>query len=211
MAPDYVLVHEKHRDAFVGLSKEVLEMMYPDGFQPGKNWTRMVNEHHFNRVLQLTKDATLLLGGQHDVATRIIHPALISEVGFDHPSMQEEIFGPVLPMLTYSSEEELMEMLKKAGSPLALYLFTNDKRLQKRVFSEIPFGGGCVNDTLSHLVNANLPFGGVGSSGMGNYHGFNSFRTFSHQKAKLVKTLWPDFAFRYPPYGKAVTWLRKLF
>ena len=125
--------------------------------------------------------------------------------------MQEEIFGPILPVISFNDLNEAIEMVNRHEKPLALYFFSTDKHQQQRILQEITFGGGCINDTISHLANPNLPFGGVGSSGLGSYHGIASFDVFSHQKSVLHRGTWLDLPFRYPPYGNKLNLLRKFF
>jgi aldehyde dehydrogenase (NAD+) len=209
VAPDYVLVHNTLKEAFVEKSAEVLDEFYPKGYTPGKNYTRIINQKHFDRIRGLTGGCNVLHGGIFRKDELVIEPTLIDGVDWNHPILQEEIFGPILPILTYSTDEDLFKALHNAPNPLALYLFSSDKHLEKRILHEVPFGGGCINDTIGHLANSNLPFGGVGSSGSGNYHGFNSFAAFSYSKGVMNKPLRPDPSLRYPPYGRKIHWIKR--
>ena len=213
VAPDFVWVHEQVRDAFVEESERALKEFYP-GDSPARyaDLARIVNDRHFERIQGLMRDAAPLIGGFADPAERLIEPTLIPLDRPDgHPLMDEEIFGPVLPMLTWSKEEELLHDLLSRPTPLAFYLFTRDNRLADRLMSRLPFGGGCVNDTVSQLANLHLPFGGQGPSGMGSYHGKAGFDTFSRPKPVVHRTTWPDPPLRYPPYGDSkLRWVRRL-
>lgn len=211
VAPDYVAVHEKVHDEFVQKSKKVLSQFYRDDYHPGQNYTRILNESHFNRLQSLLGKSDVIFGGITDKEKRFIEPTII-KAHWNDEIMQDEIFGPLLPVLTYSDPANLITQLQEKPSPLALYLFTKDTKLEEKVISEIPFGGGCINDTIQHLGNPHLPFGGVGNSGMGSYHGKYSFETFSRKKSVMKKPFWPDPDFRYPPYDEAVqTWFKRIF
>jgi aldehyde dehydrogenase (NAD+) len=211
VAPDYVLIHESLKDAFIKDSRRILCDFYPDGYIVGKNYTKIINLKHFDRIIGLTKGCNIVHQGVLDRDQLLIEPIVITDVDWNHPIMNEEIFGPILPVMTYRDEIDLFDQLRNQPDPLALYLFTKSTSLQQNIIQNISFGGGCINDTLSHLVNSNLPFGGIGASGMGNYHGESSFKVFSHSKSMLKRTFWPDPAFRYPPLGNKVEWLKNLF
>ena len=153
----------------------------------------------------------MLFGGTINEDHLFIEPTLI-DADWSDMIMEEEIFGPLLPVLTYSDPDEMVESVRSLPSPLALYLFTNSDTIQEKVFNGIPFGGGCLNETISHLGNPHLPFGGVGSSGMGSYHGKHSFDAFSRKQSILKKPSWPDPDVRYPPYDEEkLKWVKKLF
>src|SRR5690554_3307649 len=172
----------------------------------------MVNEKHFDRVLGLLNNEKILFGGESIRQTLTINPTVLTDVFPDSEVMQEEIFGPVLPILTYITLNEAIEFVRSRPKPLALYLFTKDKKAREKVLRELSYGGGCVNDTLVHVASSYLPFGGVGYSGMGSYHGKASFDTFTHYKSILDKGAHLDPSLRYRPYtpGK-IRWLKKLF
>lgn len=170
VAPDFVAVHESVLDTFIDTSKKVLSEFYRDDYQPGENYTKILNESHFKRLQNLLEKSDVLFGGITKKESLFIEPTIIN-AGWDDEIMKDEIFGPLLPVLTYSNTDLLIEELRKKPSPLALYLFTKEPEFEERIYNEVPFGGGCVNDTIQHLGNLNLPFGGVGSSGMGSYHG----------------------------------------
>lgn len=211
VAPDYVLVHESQKDAFISWSKRVLATFFEHGLRPGETYTRIVNNDHFNRLLSLLEKSDVVMGGDYDRDERIIAPAII-DATWESDIMQDEIFGPLLPVVTYSDLPEVVEKLTERAAPLALYLFTGDADIQDRIIRQVSFGGGCINDTISHLANHQLPFGGVGTSGMGTYHGKFSFDTFSRSQAILKKPVWPDPDLRYPPYNESkLNWFKKLF
>ena len=213
VAPDYILVPESLQEQLQERLCHWIEVFYPADEQGLiENYPRMVNEKHFDRVLGLLKDEKIILGGESIRQTLTINPTVITDVFPDSPIMQEEIFGPVLPLLTYNTLTEAIEFVRSRPKPLALYLFTKDKIAREKIFRELSFGGGCVNDTLVHVASSYLPFGGVGYSGMGSYHGKASFDTFTHYKSIVDKGIRPDPSLRYRPYTpKKVRWLKKLF
>jgi aldehyde dehydrogenase (NAD+) len=180
--------------------KKAIEQFYSTTPQQSPDYGRIVNERHFDRLVKLMADAEIVCGGQHDRTERFIAPTILRGVNESHPIMQDEIFGPLLPILTYEKLDEAISFIKKRNKPLALYLFTQNKDSEKKVLESVSFGGGCINDTVIHLANSELPFGGVGPSGMGAYHGKLSFETFSHKKAVFKQTTMVDVPVRYPPY-----------
>ncbi|MDZ7717812.1 MAG: aldehyde dehydrogenase [Balneolaceae bacterium] len=211
VAPDFVTVHESVRDEFIDQSKKVLSEFFRDDYQPGENYTKIVNESHFERLVNLLENSDVIFGGIHKKETLFIEPSII-KADWNSEIMKEEIFGPLMPVLTYSDPSELIEKLRDKPSPLALYLFTKDSVFEEQIIEKVPFGGGCVNETVQHLGNPNLPFGGVGNSGMGSYHGKYSFDTFSRNQSVMKKTFWPDPDFRYPPYDDTiVSWFKRIF
>jgi len=211
VAPDFVLIHESAADVFIKESRKTLSTFYAGDFRPGTNYARIVNRDHFDRLSALLEKSDVIIGGTANPDSLFIEPTLIS-AGWDDEIMKDEIFGPLLPMLTYKSEDEVIERLNTLPAPLALYMFTESERFQSAIFRDVPFGGGCVNETITHLANPNLPFGGVGQSGMGAYHGRYSFDTFTRPQAILKKAFWPDPDFRYPPFDDTkLKWFKKLF
>lgn len=209
VAPDYALVHESVADTFIQESKIVLSDFFRDDYIVGENYCGIVNKSHYNRLVNLLKKSTVIHGGSCNDETLFIEPTLI-RAGWDDEIMEEEIFGPLLPILTYRSEEECIDRLNQMGKPLALYLFTDNSPFQESVINGVPFGGGCINETITHLTNHHLPFGGVGESGLGSYHGHFSFETFSRKQGVLKKGTWPDPRFRYPPYDSGlINWLKR--
>ncbi|EKF74604.1 aldehyde dehydrogenase [Alcanivorax hongdengensis A-11-3] len=211
VAPDHIHVHQDIRDAFEQQMIATIKEFYGDDPSKSPDLGRMINDRHFQRVAGLIDKAKVLVGGQTDAGQRYIAPTLLKDVSMDDAVMQEEIFGPVLPMLTYASMEELIGNLKKLPEyPLALYLFTASEAVEKQVLANTQFGGGCINNTVMQVANPNLPFGGVGESGMGAYHGRNSFDVFSHQRSILKATTLFDIKFRYAPYKDKVNLMKKL-
>ena len=211
VAPDYVFVHESIEESFITVSKKVLSSFYENDYQTGKNYTKIVNDSHFIRLYNLLKNSKILHGGNTNNETRFIEPSLI-KAEWNDEIMQEEIFGPLLPFITYKNEHDLKEKLLSKSSPLALYIFTESNEFQEFIIRNIPFGGGCVNDTISHLGNHNLPFGGTGHSGFGSYHGKYSFDIFSREQGILKKPSWPDPDVRYPPYNDTkLNWFKRIF
>lgn len=211
VAPDYLLVSEKVKEEFLAWIVFWIEKML--GKEPLENpdYPKMINEKHYQRVMKLMLGEKISCGGYGNPETLQITPTVLEEVSWDSPIMQEEIFGPVLPVLTYKTLEEAIEKVKEREKPLALYLFTEDRRIQKKVLRELSFGGGCVNDTIIHLATSRMGFGGVGGSGMGSYHGKKSYETFTHEKSIVKKSSRLDLPIRYMPYTRGKEKLLKLF
>ena len=211
VAPDYILVHASRKHALLQQLSQEITHLY--GHSPLKNpgYGNIVNEKHFRRLLNLLEGEAPFCGGESDPASLRIAPTILDQVSPDSPMMQEEIFGPLLPVLSVESLDEAISFVQDRPKPLALYLFTADRAVEHRVLTELSFGGGCVNDTILHLASSRLPFGGVGNSGMGAYHGKKSFQTFSHEKSILKTPTGLDLSLRYPPYtSKKEKWLKWL-
>lgn len=200
VAPDYVIAHESVADKFVQCLKKYIAKFYPDALG-NDSYGKIISARHYDRVKNLI-GGNIAFGGNFDDEKRKIEPTVIYPATIDDPAMQEEIFGPVLPVLTYSTEEQLLEIISKHPTPLAFYLFTGKKKTEKRLLPRVAFGGGCVNDTIIHIASTYIPFGGVGGSGIGSYHGAKSFETFSHMKSVLKKSNTIDLPIRYTPYSK---------
>lgn len=209
IAPDYILVHSSVKDQLVQQLQQALRGFWGDAPQSNPALGHIVNQHHYQRLLGLIKDQPGVIGGQSDAQTLRIAPTLLPQADWDSPAMQEEIFGPILPILAYDDLDDALAQITSRPSPLALYLFTQSKQVQRRVLGQVRFGGGCINDVLVHLANHRLPFGGVGQSGMGSYHGKDSFETFSRKKSVLKHATWLDVPLRYPP-GLPMKWLKRL-
>ena len=200
VAPDYLLVQRKAQDKLLrGIRDCWLEFYGGDPLQC-EQWPKMINEKHYRRVMQLMAGEQVFCGGVGDGER--IAPTILTNVSWDAPIMQEEIFGPVLPVIPFDDIDEIIPMINSREKPLALYLFSRRAGVQEKIVSQVPFGGGCVNDTVVHLAGSRLPFGGVGQSGMGKYHGKYSFDTFTHEKSVLVRGNHPDIRMRYPPYDE---------
>ena len=207
VAPDYVLVHEGVKEEFLRLLKSEIRAMYGEDPLKNPDYGKMINRKHFDRVLGLMDPEKLILGGASDEAALQIAPAVMDRVTEEDAVMQEEIFGPLLPVLTVGSMEEAIAFVNRRPKPLALYLFTENRETEKNVLEYTSFGGGCINDTIIHLATSQMGFGGVGNSGMGSYHGKKSFETFSHEKSIVKKYTWMDLPMRYQPY---TGWKEKL-
>lgn len=200
VAPDFILCHKSIQDKLLQELKLQVEKQFGSDPLADNNYGKIINQKHFDRLCRLLQSGELYLGGETDAEALRIAPAIMTHVTFDAPVMQEEIFGPVLPVLTYENFDELMLLLKKRPKPLAQYLFSSNKAHIRRVNEELSYGGGCINDTIIHLATSEMGFGGVGESGMGAYHGKAGFDAFSHQKSIVDKKTWLDLPMRYQPY-----------
>lgn len=200
VAPDFILCHKSIQDKLLQELKLQVEKQFGSDPLTDNDYGKIINQKHFDRLCRLLQSGELYLGGETDAETLRIAPAIMTHVTFDAPVMQEEIFGPVLPVLTYENFDELMLLLKKRPKPLAQYLFSSNKAHIRRVNEELSYGGGCINDTIIHLATSEMGFGGVGESGMGAYHGKAGFDAFSHQKSIVDKKTWLDLPMRYQPY-----------
>jgi aldehyde dehydrogenase (NAD+) len=198
IAPDYLYIHKNIKDQFLQQFKETTLELY--GIQPlnNPNFTRIVSERHFERLTSFLANGKQYMGGQTNKDKLSIEPTVLTQITWEDPVMQDEIFGPILPVLEYSDLHEVIEGIHRHPKPLALYIFTESKNLQQEVLNSVSFGGGCVNDTVYHFASPYLPFGGVGNSGIGAYHGKGNFDTFSHNKSVLKQTTLFDIPFRYP-------------
>ena len=210
VAPDYLLINRRVKDRFLAHLRKQISLQYGDALD-NNGYVRMVNRKHFDRVLGLIDPSKVVLGGGSDPDALKIQPTVLDGVSPEDPVMGEEIFGPVLPVLTFDRVEEALEFVNARPSPLALYLFSQDKRTRELFLRRSSFGGGCINDTIIHLATSRMPFGGVGNSGMGGYHGRASFDTFSHRKSIVKKSAWIDLPVRYAPYSPVKDKLLRLF
>src|SRR5699024_10266957 len=211
IAPDYLLVDEVIRDDLISAIIEVIEEYYTKKPLENSDYSKMINKRHFKRVKKLMKNQSVIYGGGSNKEMLTIEPTLVLEPELDTELMQEEIFGPILPILTYREVSQAVEFIRSKDKPLALYLFTQDKALKEYIIKNLSFGGAAINDTLIHQSNYNLPFGGVGASGMGQYHGKYSLETFSHPKSVIEKTDLFDIKLRYPPYKDwALKFIKKI-
>lgn len=207
IAPDYILVEKTIHDEFVKHLIKELTLMYGEDILTNPNYGKIINRKHYDRLLGLITQQKIVFGGKHDEETLRIEPTILDHVTGDDAVMQEEIFGPLLPILSVSDMDEAYHFVQSRPHPLALYLFTNNAGVEKRFLTQVPFGGGCINDTIIHIATKNLPFGGIGNSGMGRYHGKYTFDTFSHEKSVVKKYTWLDLHMRYQPYTR---WKEKL-
>ncbi len=211
VAPDYVLAHKDIKPKLLGKIKEQIAAFYGTDPQQSPDFGRIVNDRHWERLTGLLEPSKIAAGGQSNRDDLYLAPTLMDNVGWDDKVMAEEIFGPILPVLEYNDLDGAIAAINSRPKPLAFYLFTGNKQIQNQVMGSVSFGGGCVNDTLLHLVTPHLPFGGVGSSGMGSYHGEYSFKAFSHMKGVLKKSTKINPSFIFPPYSDGKLKLIKKF
>ncbi|HEH1108427.1 TPA: aldehyde dehydrogenase [Staphylococcus aureus] len=213
VAPDYILVHESVKDDLITVLSKTLREFYGQNIQQSPDYGRIVNLKHYHRLTSLLNSAqmNIVFGGHSDEDERYIEPTLLDHVTSDSAIMQEEIFGPILPILTYQSLDEAIAFIHQRPKPLSLYLFSEDENATQRVINELSFGGGAINDTLMHLANPKLPFGGVGASGMGRYHGKYSFDTFTHEKSYIFKSTRLESGVHLPPYKGKFKYIKAFF
>lgn len=199
VAPDYVLVHASKKEELVRALKDKIKQFFGDKPEESENYGKLINERQFNRVTSYLMQGNKLHGGRYNADTLFIEPTLLDNVHIDAPVMKEEIFGPVLPILSFSTPEEALAIIANNPNPLAFYVFTSSSEKEKQWLDAVPSGGACVNNASWHLTNPSLPFGGRGFSGTGAYHGKYSFDTFTHKKAVMKTPTWFDPALKYPP------------
>ncbi|MEE6129940.1 aldehyde dehydrogenase family protein [Chryseobacterium arthrosphaerae] len=209
IAPDYLLVEESVKPQLLQLMKEKLdEINYSDG---AEHYTSIINKRNFDRILGLIDESKIIYGGNYNSTTLYIEPTVMDNVSREDPVMQEEIFGPVFPVISYTDYDDMLNGIIEGEKPLAAYLFTKKEDEKDKFLKKVSFGGGCINDTLMHITSDYLPFGGIGNSGIGNYHGEFGFLTFSHQKSVIEKMNWGEPDWKYPPYSdKKMHWLKKV-
>ena len=205
VAPDYLLVHEDVQDEFLDELRAAFMIFY-GGLSPteSEDMAQIVNQKRYETLKEYLKEGRRTFGGITDDARRKIAPTLIMDVKEEDKLFSEEIFGPIMPVYLFKDHDEAIELIEKNPNPLALYIYAKDKKVYNRYVNEVPFGGGCINNGLLHLGNPELPFGGIGNSGQGNYHGKSGFMTFSHEKSILKTSTWFDLDKKYPPYGKFI-------
>ena len=209
VAPDYLLVQKNIKSALIEKLLEFVKIFYGDNPQQSPDLARIVNDRQFDRLVNLLDEGKILIGGNHDRSDRFIAPTLIDCIDPNSKIMSDEIFGPILPILEYDQLSDAIAFVNARPKPLALYFFSSNKQNQQRILQEISYGGGCLNDIIMHLGNPELPFGGVGNSGIGSYHGKATFDTFSHRKSILKNSFRFDLKFRYPPYTMTIDTLKK--
>lgn len=211
VAPDYILCDASVRDELIAALQEEIKVQF--GADPLQNpsYGKIINEKHYHRLMGLIDPAKVVCGGTGDETAQRIAPTIMKDVTWDDAVMGEEIFGPILPILTYTDLDEAVAEIEARPHPLALYLFSEDKAVQRKVLDRCHFGGGCLNDTIIHLATSAMPFGGVGESGMGGYHGKTGFEAFSHLRSIVDKKTWLDMPVRYQPYGKAKEKMLRFF
>lgn len=211
VAPDYLYVHSEIKDAFFEALKKCVENAYGKDPKKSPDFARIINDVHFQRLHGYLNNGTTLFGGDIDVYDHYIAPTALTDISWEDPIMQEEIFGPILPIMEYSNLDNALAEIESRPKPLAMYIFTRSEQVEKKIIKRIPFGGGAVNDTVEHLANHHLPFGGVGASGMGAYHGKFSFDTFTHYKGIMKKGFVINIPLKFAPYKGKFKWIRKVF
>ncbi len=212
VAPDYLLVHHAVHDELVALIQQQWKKFFGDDPAQSGDYGRIVNEQHFERLLRLmVPGGGVLHGGAYDRLKRYIEPTMITGIDIDHPAMKEEIFGPILPILSWQTDSDIAAVIEKHPNPLAFYAFAKDKKFVDRLLERYQFGGGCVNHIAYHLVCPDLQFGGVRSSGIGKYHGKYGFDAFTHYGGVLTASPRLDIGLKYPPYGKRAKLLKWLY
>jgi aldehyde dehydrogenase (NAD+) len=210
VAPDFILVQAKEKyNLITALKKEIINF-YGENSEDSNDFARIINDANWERLTKLINPKTLIFGGKTNQKTRFIAPTLLEISDYNDPIMQDEIFGPLLPILIYDEESELLPILKRFEKPLAFYVFSERKDFIQKLINTTSSGGVCVNDSISQLINHRLPFGGVGASGYGAYHGKTTFSTFSHQKSVVKRATWIDLPIKYAPYSKKIKWINML-
>jgi len=210
IAPDYVLVHKDVKDKLVDEMIKAKEKFFGENMLESKDYGKIVRPQAFAALVKLMEGQRILHGGKHDEKAQKIELTFLDNPKLDSDVMSREIFGPVLPIISVDNMEQARSIIKKYSKPLALYVFTKNKEFERYMVENIQFGGGCINDTIMHITNGNLPFGGIGDSGMGSYHGDESFETFSHTKSILRQNFAFDIPIRYAPYKKKLGLVKKL-
>ena len=201
VAPDYILCHSEVKDKLVGALINEIKKQYGEHPLKNESFGKIISKKHFDRLISLINKDKVVFGGESDAMACRISPTVMDNVTYSDKVMGEEIFGPIMPILTFDSFDDVVDTLKDKDKPLALYLFTSDKKQINRVNGELSFGGGCINDVIIHLATSEMGFGGVGESGMGSYHGKVGFYAFSHNKSVVDKKTWLDLPMRYQPYN----------
>lgn len=211
VAPDYIYAHKDIKEKLIDRMKEYISKFYGSNPKESQDFGRIVNEAQMKRLIGLIDSSKVVVGGEYDEENLYIAPTIVNNVTWEDKAMDEEIFGPILPILDYENLDEVIKKINSRPKPLALYVFTENKAVEEKVIGSVSYGGGCVNDTLTHLATPHLPFGGVGSSGLGSYHGAKSFETFSHMKSVLKKSSKINLSFIFPPYtNKKVDLVRRV-
>ncbi len=209
IAPDYLIVHQAIKPRLIDCLKEEIKNAFGENPEASPDFARIVNEKNWKRQISLLENENIIVGGTSNASDCYLSPTLLDEPRLNSQVMTDEIFGPILPILSYKTEEDISHIVNKYEKPLALYIFSENKAFVKTCIEKYSFGGGCINDTVSHIINRRLPFGGVGHSGIGAYHGKLSFYIFSHQKSIVKKANWLDLPVKYAPYGDKLSSMKK--
>ncbi|MDE3740272.1 aldehyde dehydrogenase [Maribacter polysaccharolyticus] len=210
IAPDYILVHRKVKDKLITSIKRHIINCFGPAIETSPNYARLVNEKHYQGLKEMLVGENIIFGGETNDRDNFMAPTLIDTPKMEGKVMKGEIFGPILPIITYETIEEIANLISRYDKPLATYVFSTDRKFQDKIISDFSFGGGAINDTIIQITNKNLPFGGVGPSGIGAYHGKETFELFSHHKAIIKKANWIDPPFRYPPYTLPIRLIKKI-
>ncbi|RPD98707.1 aldehyde dehydrogenase [Aureibaculum marinum] len=210
IASDYILVHHTVKNKLIVALQESITKSYGENIEASHDFSRTVNQKHYLRLKEMLKGEEILFGGHRNDEDNYLSPTLVNEPKLDSKLMAGEIFGPILPIISYNTEEDIHNYIMNYGKPLATYVFSNNKKFQNKIINTYSFGGGAINDTVIQITNKRLPFGGVGQSGIGAYHGKTSFEIFSHHKAIVKKANWFDPSLRYPPYTLPMKFVKKI-
>lgn len=208
ISPDYVLVHQKVMNPLLERMKAAIHQFFGENPAESPDLPRLINDKRFSQVEAYLSQGNVYTGGQANRADKFIAPTILTDVSFDSPVMKEEIFGPVLPVIPYKDTDDAIAMIARNPYPLALYVFSSSRRTEQAFIEKVAFGGGCINNTLVHFANSELPFGGIGYSGMGRYHGRNSFSEFTHEKSVMKTATWLDVPVKYPPFKNKLKMLK---
>ena len=210
IAPDYLLVHQDIKQPLLKHLQQQITAFYGDNPATSNDYARMANQQQYDRLAHLLEDCTIVTGGQKNRDDLYIAPTVVDNVSLNHPLMRDEIFGPILPILTYKTIDEALEIVNKQPRALGVYIFSSNKKIQDIILEKTSSGGACINDVMIQAGSPHLPFGGVGLSGFGRYHGNTGFKTFSNVKSVVKNGTWLDVPLRYAPYGKLHQWVKKL-
>jgi aldehyde dehydrogenase (NAD+) len=210
VAPDYIMVHKSVKPQLLTEITRCIKEFFGENPADSKDFPRIINERQFDRLVGLLDKGNIITGGEYSKTEKYIAPTIIDNITWDDPIMLDEIFGPILPIMEFEDLEKVIKTVNSKPKPLALYFFSNNKKHQERIIEMVPYGGGCINDTIMHVASSYLPFGGVGASGMNAYHGKGSYDVFSHKKSVIKKSNLIDVKIRYAPYGDKIKLLRKL-
>ena len=210
IAPDFIVVNKKIKNKFIDALKKQIVKIYGNNVVDNDEYGRIISDKHMNYLVSLLEKENIIHGGKFNFDDKFFEPTLVEINNLESKVMEDEIFGPILPIIEYDDFKEVHDIIKKYSHPLALYIFTKKKEFGRKFLESYPFGGGAINDTVMHIANDRLPFGGVGQSGMGKYHGESTFNTFSHFKPYLNKPLWIDPPLRYPPFKNKISFLKKI-
>lgn len=211
VAPDYLVVHRNIKEKLISSIEDYIVEFFGENTFESEDYPRIINERHFKRLEGYLKEGKIVSGGNTDINNLYIEPTIIEGINFENRIMEEEIFGPIFPVIEFEDIDKVIDIVKNNPKPLALYYFSENKEKQEFIIKNISFGGGCINDTIMHLSTSTLPFGGVGSSGIGGYHGRASFDTFSHKKSILKKSNLIDIKIRYAPFKGKINLAKRLF